>query len=441
LIKHLNKTIAVISLGCDKNRVDTERMLFALSSGGFMLTTEDEAQIIIINTCAFIESARKEAIETILTAAEHKKRRLEKLIVTGCLPQKYLDEIKGELPEVDAFLGVAEYDNILSVIERLYEGERVFDNAATDETEPKGRVLTTAAYAYLKIAEGCDNHCTYCTIPSIRGRYRSRSIESLTVEAQNLAQRGIKELVLVAQDVTRYGADLYGKPSLAPLLQGLSATDIRHIRLLYCYPELVSDELIREIAANDKVVKYIDIPLQHISDRVLRLMGRRGNSDDIKRLINRLRREIEGIIIRTTFMVGFPGETEEDFEKLLAFVREYKLNHAGFFVYSLEKDTPSAKLPDRVDKKTANYRLKALAAAQREVAVEYNRSYVGKVFNVLYEGIDYNKRLFYGITYMSAPDVDPLVYFKADDVDVGNVYRVEITEWKGYDLIGKVGFE
>ncbi len=426
-------TIAVVSLGCDKNRVDTEKMLYKLKDN--VVVTDDfaSADAIIVNTCAFIESAREESINTILEMAEYKSvGKCKKLIVTGCLPQRYLAEIKDELPEVDVFLGTNDYEKILEALEQT-KREYV---SYCESGALKGRILTTPPhYAYLKIADGCDNHCTYCMIPSIRGKYRSTPIEQLIEEAQELVKSGVKELILVAQDVTRYGFDLYGKYTLIELIRRLSKLDLTWIRLMYCYPELVSDELIEEISSNEKVVKYIDIPLQHVDDGVLRRMNRKSSYASINELMDKL--SSKGIAIRTTLMVGFPGETQQAFDKLLDFVKKQKLRHVGVFAYS-DEDVPSAKLDGKVDEKTKQKRAAQIAKAHKKNVEEFNKTMIGKTLCVLYEDIDFDKNLFKGRTEDCAPEIDTCVYFKADFADVGSFYNVLIKSSKGYDLIGEL---
>jgi len=442
------KTLAVISLGCDKNRVDTEKMLGNLSRGSFSIVPENQAEIIIINTCAFVESARREAVDTILSCAEYKKDKCEKLIVTGCLPQKHRDELKAELPEVDAFLGVNDYGKTLEIIEELYSGgvsgkELHKDLPNNADVKPQAdknvRVLTTPGhYAYLKIADGCDNKCTFCTIPSIRGAYKSESIEALVAEATVLVDMGVKELILVAQDVTNYGMELYSRRRLVDLIRALSQTKAEWIRLMYCYPESIDDALINEIKTNPKVVKYLDMPLQHVDDKILRLMARRGTNQQIKDLFRRLKKEIPDLALRTTLMTGFPSEGDAEFDNLALFLREHKLTHAGFFAFSPEQGTPAAKLSGRVNKSISAARLRALAQIQKQNVLEFNQSQVGKTVKVLYEGIDFDKNLFFGRAYFSAPEIDTLVYFKSDTVvEVGEFYDVVITKVKGYDLVGK----
>lgn len=423
--------IAVISLGCDKNRVDTENMLHYLCDKGLVVVNDYSlADVIIVNTCAFIESARIEAIETILQMAEHKKQNCKRLIVTGCLPQKYLNEIKDELPEVDAFLGTNEYEKIVGA---------VFGDSGICPISDHKRVLTTPShYAYLKIADGCNNHCTFCTIPSIRGAYRSRDIASLKQEAQDLAERGVQELILVAQDVTNYGADLYGKQSLVELLKALEQTDIRYIRLMYCYPESVSDALIEYISGSSKVIHYMDIPLQHISDNVLKSMGRRSRHDSICALLDRLYAAIPDIYIRTTVMVGFPGETESDFQSLCEFIVKYKPHHLGVFAYSREEGTPSYAYKNQVAKAIKRKRVNIIGKLNLSNTVGRNKGLIGQTVDVIYEDIDYEKGLFVGRTLADAPEIDGKVFFTGKFADVGHIYKVKITDYDEYDLIGEM---
>ncbi len=433
----MSKKIAVVSLGCDKNRIDTEHMLAYLSSGGHVITDDfDDASVIIVNTCAFIESARAEAVDTILEMARKKKGKCEKLIVTGCLPQKYSAELLKELYEVDAFLGVNDYDKISALIEEANDEKPVFIGGRDRVFDQKRIVTTPAHYAYLSVADGCDNFCTFCTIPSIRGKYRSRTKESIISEAAHLAEQGVREIILVAQDVTRYGKDIYGKYALVDLIRELAKLDILWLRLMYCYPELVSDELLDEIAANDKVAKYIDIPMQHYDNGILKLMNRRCDSAMLDRLVEETKRR--GIAVRTTFMVGFPTETERQFETLCGFVGRSNLENVGIFAYSTEEDTPSAKLKPRVPKSVKAKRVNALGKLQLDNVRKRNASMIGKVEQVLYEDIDYDKNMFVGRTQQNAPDIDSVVYFTADFVDVGSVYKVKITGYEDYDLIGEV---
>lgn len=433
------KTVGVISLGCDKNRVDTEKMLSII--GAKRLTNDlGEAEIVVVNSCAFLESARKEALDTIFECDGYRKNgKLEKIVMTGCMPQKFVNDMFEELTEVDVFLGTNDYDLLPEAIEEAYKGNRVnYVGREKKVFERKERVITTPLhYAYLKIADGCNNRCTYCLIPSIRGKYRSETMEDLVKEAEGLGD--IAELILVAQDITRYGEDLYGKPCLCELIRKLSALgNIGSIRLLYCYPDVIGDELIEEIASNDKVIKYIDIPLQHADDSVLKRMNRKGTRAEYLELIGKLREKIPGIAIRSTFIAGFPGETEENFRNLVSFLKEAKLSNAGFFAYSREEGTPAYKLPDQVDEKTKNARVKELYKVQKIISGEINRSYVGKTLKVLADGIDYDKNKFTGRAYFSAPDIDGKVYFDGDNVEQGKYYNVKIVRANAYDLYGRM---
>ncbi|MCL2821983.1 MAG: 30S ribosomal protein S12 methylthiotransferase RimO, partial [Firmicutes bacterium] len=395
-----------------------------------------------INTCAFIEDARQESIDTILSLAKFKQSgKCQKLIVTGCLPQKYASELKKELPEVDAFLGTKDYASILNIINDLFDQKSLPVKTKPHDNRLKKRVLTTPAhYAYLMIADGCDNHCAYCTIPSIRGQYVSQSIDNLVEEAKVLVDGGVKEIILVAQDVTNYGVDLYGKRQLVALLKQLSTqTNVKWIRLMYCYPQNIDDELINEIKTNDKIVKYIDMPLQHIDQTILSGMGRKGSELYIKDLIKKIKDRINGIAIRTTFMVGFPNEDEAEFNNLLNFLEKEKFTHAGFFVFSPEEGTPAAKMKSIVKKTKAKQRQKLLAAAQQKNVMSFNKNLVGKTIKVIYDDIDFDKNMFVGRAYFSAPQIDTVVYFKSDTlVEVGQFYDVLVVGTRGYDLIGKV---
>lgn len=431
------KTIGVISLGCDKNRVDTEKMLAVLGSDKITQDQED-AQIIIVNSCAFLESSRKEAIETVFDVNELRKTgKLEKIVLTGCMPQKFVADMFDEFKEVDVFLGTGDYEYLPEAIELAYQGERVNFVGKAKEFKEKKRVVTTPLhYAYLKIADGCDNHCTYCLIPSIRGKYRSEKEEDLVAEAQSLGD--VKELILVAQDVTRYGEDIYGENKFAELLRKLSALDnIGSIRILYCYPDKLTDELIAEIKNNNKIIKYLDIPLQHADPVVLKRMNRKGTGEGYLKLIAKLRKEIPDIAIRSTFIAGFPGETEEQFENLLKFIKEAKLTNAGFFAYSREEGTPAYRLSDQIDEKVKQSRVKKLYAAQKKVSEERNKSLVGKQIKVICDGVDYDKQSFYGRAYFSAPEIDGKAYFTYDgEIQQGEYYNVKITKADAYDLYG-----
>ncbi len=431
--------IGAISLGCDKNRVDTEKMLARLVSGGHTLVgNEEDADVIIVNTCAFTDDAKSEAIDEILSAVGHKKHsKKKKIIVTGCLPQRYMETLEKEFPEVDAFLGIADYDNILDTVEKITKGDKIFGGACGDEFY-SGRVLTTPYhYAYLKIADGCNNHCTYCAIPSIRGKYRSEKMEDLLLEAKGLEKEGVKELILVAQDVTRYGIDFDGKSHLVELVDALSQMDFDLIRLLYLEPEAIDDSIIDMIVTNPKVAKYADVPLQHIDGDTLKRMGRRAGEDYTRALIKKMREK--GITLRSSFICGFPGESEEAHEKLVEFIREGNIDYAGFFAYSREEGTPADRLTDHLDDEIKVARAERLRAIQTEVINNRNQQLIGKTVKVIYDEIDYDKQLFLGRAGFQTPDIDNVVYFTADkEVHIGEFYDVEITGACGIDLVGKV---
>ena len=431
--------IGAISLGCDKNRVDTEKMLARLVSGGHTLVgNEEDADVIIVNTCAFTDDAKSEAIDEILSAVGHKKHsKKKKIIVTGCLPQRYMETLEKEFPEVDAFLGIADYDNIVDTVEKVTKGDKIFGGACGDEFY-SGRVLTTPYhYAYLKIADGCNNHCTYCAIPSIRGKYRSEKMEDLLLEAKGLEKEGVKELILVAQDVTRYGVDFDGKSHLVELVDALSQMDFDLIRLLYLEPEAIDDSIIDMIVSNPKVAKYADVPLQHIDGDTLKRMGRRAGEDYTRALIKKMREK--GITLRSSFICGFPGESEEAHEKLVEFIREGNIDYAGFFAYSREEGTPADRLTDHLDDEIKVARAERLRAIQTEVINNRNQQLIGKTVKVIYDEIDYDKQLFLGRAGFQTPDIDNVVYFTADkEVHIGEFYDVEITGVDGIDLVGKV---
>lgn len=433
-----NKKIGVISLGCDKNRVDTEKMLSFLRQKHTLVNEIENAQIIIINTCAFLESARKEAIDEILSAIQYKQDGdCEKVIVTGCLPQKFVGELFDELTEVDAFLGVSDYAEILNVIDKIYLNERINAVGIPRGECGKERVLTTSNYAYLKIADGCSNYCTYCLIPKIRGVFRSVPMQDLIDEASSLGN--LNELVLVAQDVAKYGQDLTPKTSLVELIRRLSVLqNVKGIRLLYCYPENITDELIHELKTNAKLIRYIDMPLQHADDKILKLMNRKGTGDGYLGLIEKLKREVPGIAIRSTFITGFPGETEENFNNLVDFIKKARLFNAGFFAYSKEQDTPAYKLSGHLPKSIKTKRQKKLYSTQKAVVKNILKSFIGKSFKVVAEGFDYNELCYYGRAYFNAPEIDGKVYFFSDDEVInGEYYNVKIIKATGYDLYGE----
>ena len=434
-----DKLFGVISLGCDKNRVDTEKLLGLLKNRNCALTNDlEKAQILIINTCAFLQSSREEAIETILNCAEYKQGNLEKIVVTGCLPQKFIDELFLPLGEADIFLGINDYETIFEALDKSYQ------NNSRENFVGKGndsylvdRVLTTDEhYAYLKIADGCFNHCTYCLIPKIRGKYRSYPMEKLLEEARGLGE--ISELVLVAQDTTRYGEDLYGENKFVELLQKLSALEnVGKIRLLYCYPDVISDELIEEIAKNHKILKYVDIPLQHSEDRVLKLMNRKGTRAGYLNLIKKLRERIPSIAIRSTFISGFPTETEAEFESMKSFLEEARLFNCGFFAYSREPDTGAYRMKPQVHHATKKRRVRELYKTQQKISKEILFEFVGKEIEVLCDGIDYEKGCFVGRSYCNAPDIDGKIYFNAANAMQGEWYTVKIERTDSYDMYGK----
>ncbi|MDD6927412.1 MAG: 30S ribosomal protein S12 methylthiotransferase RimO [bacterium] len=436
-----DKKIAVISLGCDKNRVDTEKMLGVIEDFASLTSNAEEAEIIIINTCAFLASSRKEAIETIIEFNGLREAgKLEKLVVTGCLPQKFIGEIFDTLTEADVFLGFLDYDLLKEALIESYEtGERVNYVGRKKTVESKKRIVSTPLhYAYLKIADGCNNRCTYCLIPYIRGKYVSVPKEDLIKEASSLGD--VSELILVAQDITRYGEDLYGKMSLVELIKELSKLEnIGYIRLLYCYPDVIDDELIGEIRDNPKVVKYIDIPLQHADDVILKKMNRKGNRDGYLSLINKLKTEIPGIAIRSTFIAGFPGEDEQAFENLKSFLSDAKLFNAGFFAYSREEGTPAYKLKNQVSYKIKQKRVKELYSLQKNISKQNLSTFKGKVLKVLCDGINYDKQMFEGRAYFNAPDIDGKVYFTSEsNVEQGKFYEVFVERTDAYDLYGRI---
>lgn len=428
----MSKKIGMISLGCPKNQVDAEVMLAKLQNNGFEIVNDPmEADVVIVNTCGFIEDAKKESIENILDMVSYKDDCPDmKILVTGCLAERYQSEVLAEIPEVDGVIGIGANQDICEVCNKLIDGEKIEEYPEKTELKIEGdRILTTPQYsAYLKIAEGCSNHCTYCAIPSIRGEYRSRSSESILAEAKKLADEGVKELVVVAQDTTRYGEDLYGKNALVPLLRALSQIDgIEWIRLLYLYPERIDDALIDEIANNDKIVKYMDIPLQHCNARVLKRMNRHGDRQALTELLNKIRDRIDGVTLRTTFIAGFPGETEEEFNELCEFAEEMRFERMGCFAYSEEEGTPAAKLDGMLDSEIRAERAEILNERQNAVLDEINESLIGKVLKTIVEGYDAYTDSYYGRTYMDAPEIDTQIGFVCGyELQDGDIVDVEI---------------
>lgn len=434
--------IGFVSLGCSKNLVDTEVMLHKINSAGYEIVSEDiDADIIIVNTCGFIESAKQESIDNILDLAWLKENRnLRGIIATGCLTERYREQVFEQLPEVDAIIGVGSLDKIVDAIKAVERGER-YSSFEDKNTCPLGgdRVLTTPDYtAYLKIAEGCDNCCTYCAIPLIRGKLRSRPIEDIVNEAKDLEALGVKELNLIAQDTTRYGLDIYGEYKLAELVRAITDnTNIPWIRLLYCYPDKITDALVHEMRTNDRLLKYMDIPVQHISDRILRGMNRHGDGKTIRDAVRRLRKSVPGITLRTTAMVGFPGETEKDFEELCEFIKETEFDRFGAFTYSAEEGTLAAEMDGQIDEQVKQDRYDALMAIQLDISTRLNEKKVGKTVTVLCEGFDGVAETHYGRSSADAPDVDGRVYFSSKRrVPEGEFVKVRITEALDYDLFG-----
>ncbi|GCA65780.1 ribosomal protein S12 methylthiotransferase RimO [Mediterraneibacter butyricigenes] len=435
--------ILFISLGCDKNLVDTEVMLGLLDSRGYqMVDTEEEADVIVVNTCCFIHDAKEESINTILQMAEYKKTgRLKALIVTGCLAQRYQKEILDEIPEVDGVLGTTSYDKILEAIDEALAGHtelKMEDINALPQVETKRLVTTGGHYAYLKIAEGCDKHCTYCIIPKVRGDYRSVPMEKLLKEARELAEGGVKELILVAQETTVYGVDLYGEKKLPELLRKLcEIPGLYWIRILYCYPEEITEELIQVIKEEEKICHYLDLPIQHASDGILKRMGRRTTKQELVDIIGKLRKEIPDIALRTTLITGFPGETQEQHEELMAFVDEMEFERLGVFTYSPEEDTPAATMPDQIPEEVKELRQAELMELQQEIAFEKAEDMIGRELLVMIEGKVVDENAFVGRTYMDAPNVDGLIFVTADqELMSGDFARVKVTGANEYDLIG-----
>lgn len=447
LNKNQSFKIAFVSLGCDKNLVDSEIMLGIIQEEGYTIISDSGlADIVIVNTCGFILDATEEGIENVLQIAEFKKSGVCKgLIVTGCMAQRYKKEIFEDIKEVDAVVGTGDFESIGKVIKEVLEGNKVelvtdINNKLNEKNSFK-RVLTTPSYiSYLKIAEGCDNSCTYCTIPSLRGKYRSRTIESLVEETTILAKQGVKELVIIAQDTALYGTDIYDGNMLHVLLNKLSGVDgIEWIRMLYCYPEHITDETIIEMSKNEKVCHYIDMPIQHSEDKILKLMGRGNSKAEIKKVIEKLRNYMPDIIIRTTLIVGFPAESEDDFNNLMDFVKEIKFNKLGVFPYSQEEGTPAAKLPNQIDDDIKNERKDKIMEQQKYISAEILKEQTGKVIKVVVEGKMVDDEIYCGRSYMDCYDIDGLVFFDSEmEVLSGEFLNILITDALDYDLIGEI---
>ncbi len=438
----MSQSIGMVSLGCAKNQVDAEQMLFLLQQAGYNILPEPAgADVVIVNTCGFIESAKTEAIDNILAMAQLKAEgSVGKILVTGCLAQRYQEEILKELPEVDGVLGTGSYYDVVSAVKQLLDGAEGIEEYGDIQAPVQecGRILTTPKhYAYLKIAEGCDNHCAFCIIPTLRGKYRSRSMDKLIEEAKKLAVSGVKELIVVAQDTSRYGIDLYGERKLAELLRALCKIDgFVWVRVHYLYPDEMSDELIDVLANEPKIVKYLDIPIQHIDDGILKKMNRRGNSKYLKALLTKLRDRIPGLVLRTSLITGLPGEGEKEFEALCDFLREYKLERVGAFAFSPEEGTRAAKM-EYPDAEVARQRADVVEEIQSRIMDEWNESMMGKKLQVLCEGYDADEECWYGRTFADSPDIDGRILFDSEEeLTPGDFVTVEVTDACDRELIG-----
>lgn len=437
----ISRKVGMISLGCPKNQVDGEALLAKLKKAGYEIVNNiEDSDVMIVNTCGFIEQAKKEAIDTILEVAEYKNAGLiSAIVVTGCLAERYQDEIIKEMPEVDAVLGIGANSDIVKTCDKALCGivTTSFPNKCYLSINDERIISTPSHWAYLKIAEGCDNRCSYCAIPGIRGGFRSRTIESCVDEAKALAESGVKELILIAQDTTKYGQDLYGKYSLDILLKELVMIDgIEWIRLFYCYPQRITDSLINVIANEEKVCNYIDIPLQHSDKTVLKNMNRVGDGDDYRALISKMRKAIPGLALRTTFMVGFPGETDEQFENLCKFTEDVKFDKMGCFTFSPEEDTPAYDMQNQIDDDVKVRRQEVLMNKQYSITEELNKQRIGRIYKVIIDTFDGEK--YVGRSYMDSPEIDSGIIFTCDNnLNIGDFVNVEITDYNGYDLIGK----
>ena len=434
--------IGIVSLGFPKNRVDTENMLGILGNEGFgIVANPEEADIIIVNTCGFIDAAKEESINTVLEMAEFKKNRCKLLIMAGCLAERYSGDILAELPEVDAVVGTGDYHKIAEVIKKAQSGEKPVLSGHIDDEIPEGlpRILSTgSASAYLKIADGCDNKCTYCVIPKLRGKYRSRPMEDILSEAEALAKEGVRELIVIAQDTTRYGYDLYGEEKLSALLTRLCQIEAVHwVRVHYMYPESITDSMIEVFAANEKLVNYMDIPIQHINDRILKLMGRKTTKEQITNLIEKLRSRIPDLTLRTSLIAGFPSETEEEFSELLEFIKSTKFERLGVFAYSQEENTAAARLPEQLEESVKIARQERAMEAQNEISAAHQRSKIGKTVEVLTEGYDEENLMYFGRCAADSIEVDTTTFFAAEDeVLIGSFVKVKILDADSYDCTG-----
>ena len=436
--------VGMVSLGCSKNQVDAEIMLALIQENGFELCADaEQCDVVIINTCGFIEDAKKESIETILEFCQMKAEgKIKVVVVTGCLAERYQKEVALEIPEADVVLGIGCNGEIVKAIKQALAGERVVSFADKTLMPLSGnRVLANAPFfAYVKLADGCNNRCAFCAIPLIRGVFRSRPMEDVLDEVKRLAAQGVKEVNVVAQDTTRYGDDLYGRLVLPELLREICKIDgIRWVRILYCYPDRITDELLEVMAQEEKIVKYVDVPIQHASGEVLRAMNRKGNADTLKALLQKIRDKVPGVVLRTTMIVGFPGETEEQFEELCNFIHEVKFERLGCFTYSREEDTPAAEMADQIDPEVMQRRAEVLMTEQLSIAEEINKTFVGKTFTVMVEDMDEESGLYYGRSYMDAPDIDTKVYFSSEeDLCPGDFVEVVIENFVEYDLVGHI---
>lgn len=432
--------VGFVSLGCSKNLLDTEMTIGLFKKNNHVIVNDpSNAEVIVINTCGFIEPAKEEAINTILEMAEYKKNKCKYLIVMGCLPERYKDDLVKAMPEVDLFIKYSEYDSFWEQIEAVIGKNDIINK--NNDLNFMDRVVTTGNdFAYLRIGEGCSNNCTYCAIPYIRGKYISRKIDDILEEANMLAKSGIKELIIIAQDTTKYGIDIYGKPKLAELLDKLCKIDeIKWIRFLYSYPETITDELLEVVKNNDKICNYFDIPIQHISNKILKRMNRQSDGQSIKNVIKKIKAKIPDVIIRTTVMVGFPGEDQEDFDELCNFVKEIKFDRLGAFSYSKEDGTPAARIKSQVHPMTKKSRYNKIMKIQQEIADEISRNQIGKIVEVLLEERSFDGKYYIGRSYMEVPDIDGVIFVNCEDENLeGEFVKAQIIESQGYDLIAKI---
>lgn len=434
--------VGMVSLGCSKNQVDAEIMLSLITQQGFTLCADAaECDVVIINTCGFIEDAKRESIENILEFCEMKKTgKVKVIVVTGCLAERYKNDVALEIPEADVVLGIGRNGDIVSAINKALAGERVvsFSDKADLSLEGERILVNQPFFAYIKVADGCDNCCTYCAIPGIRGHFRSRKMEDILAEIRRLAKGGVKEINIVAQDTTRYGEDIYGKLMLPQLLkEACKVEELEWVRVLYCYPDRITNELLEVMAAEPKIVKYMDIPIQHASGKILKAMNRHGDANSLALLMQKIRTKIPDIVLRTTLITGFPGETEADFEALCNFVKEVRFERLGCFAYSLEEDTPAYDMENQLDEEVKRHRADLIMTEQMGIIEDINKTYVGKTLRVAVEGFDKSSKCYYGRSYMDAPDIDTKTFFKSKvSHQIGDFVDVSIDGVTGYDLLG-----